>query len=93
MSPKDLVSAGGVSAQQLAEIEARLAACWDNKTAQQYATTDALGDVAALVEAIRILTVLLAEGHELALRNQRAASQRRELFAWGERAAAVLGTP
>jgi len=26
MSPKDLVSAGGVSAQQLAEIEARLKA-------------------------------------------------------------------
>ncbi len=51
---------------------------------------NSIRDIHALLAHARALRTVLAEGQELAQRNLRKASQRTELFRWGERAAAVL---
>ena len=104
MSPKDLVSAGGVSAQQLAEIGARLKARYPEAPTTEKAFYAALDDLAALVEAVKALRAALEPFAQAAmaysLELAHPDSEEIETVAEPEltvgdlrRAAAVLGTP
>ena len=96
------MSAGGVSAQQLAEIEARLPALFERYDLQSGVpgttiTIPALSDVAVLVEAVRELRAALEPFANVAAAFDEFAPSK--VVNWTatvselRRAAAVLGTP